>query len=45
MSTPFVCHVEWSTSDLAVLEKFLTQLFNWKFQTFAPNYLMYIPKL
>jgi uncharacterized protein len=43
MSTPFVCHVEWSTPDPAVLEKFLMQLFNWKFQTFAPNYLMYIP--
>jgi uncharacterized protein len=43
MSTPFICHVEWATPEPAVLEKFLTQLFNWNFQTFAPNYLMYMP--
>ena len=43
MSTPFVCHVEWGTPDPAVLEKFLSQLFNWRFQTFAPNYIMYLP--
>jgi predicted enzyme related to lactoylglutathione lyase len=43
MSTPFICHVEWGTSDPFVLEKFFTQLFNWKFQVFAPNYLIYMP--
>jgi predicted enzyme related to lactoylglutathione lyase len=43
MSTPFICHVEWGTPDPTVLEKFLTQLFNWQFQVFAPNYIMYIP--
>ena len=43
MSTPFICHVEWGTHNPALLEKFLTQLFSWQFQTFAPNYLMYIP--
>jgi predicted enzyme related to lactoylglutathione lyase len=43
MSTPFVCHVEWGSPDPAVLEKFLSQLFGWQFQSFAPNYLMYLP--
>jgi hypothetical protein len=43
MSTPFVCHAEWGTHDPAALEKFLTQLFGWQFQAFAPNYLMYLP--
>lgn len=43
MSTPFVCHVEWGTPSPAILEKFLTQLFSWHFQTFAPNYLIHIP--
>lgn len=43
MSTPFICHVEWGTPTPAVLEKFLTELFGWKFQPFAPNYLIYIP--
>ena len=43
MSTPFICHVEYNTPDPAVLEKFFTQLFGWKFQPFAPNYLIYIP--
>ena len=43
MSAPFVCHVEWGTPDPAVLEKFLTELFSWQFQAFAPNYLMYLP--
>ena len=43
MSIPSICHVEWGTTDPAVLSKFLTALFNWQFQTFAPNYLMYLP--
>ncbi len=44
MSQPFVCHVKWGTSDPAVLERFLSQLFGWKFQAFAPGYLMYLPE-
>lgn len=44
MSQPFVCHVEWGASDPAVLERFLSQLFGWKFQAFAPGYLMYLPE-
>lgn len=44
MSTPFVCHVEWGTTTPTILEKFLTDLFGWKFQTFAPNYLICIPE-
>lgn len=43
MSTPFVCHVEWSTPQPTELEKFLRELFGWQFQTFAPNYLIYLP--
>jgi hypothetical protein len=43
MSTPFICHVEWGTTDPASLEKYLTQLFGWEFQAFAPGYSMYIP--
>lgn len=43
MSTPFVCHVEWATSQPAVLEKFLVDLFGWQFQSFAPNYFIYLP--
>jgi uncharacterized protein len=43
MPAPFVCHVEWGTPDPAALEKFLAQLFGWKFQSFAPNYWMYLP--
>lgn len=43
MSTPFVCHVEWGTPAPTVLEKFLVQLLDWQFQTFAPGYLIYIP--
>lgn len=44
MPEPFVCHVEWGASDPAVLERFFSQLFGWKFQTFTPGYLMYLPE-
>jgi predicted enzyme related to lactoylglutathione lyase len=43
MASPFICHVEWGTLTPDVLETFLTQLFGWQFQPFAPNYLIYIP--
>jgi predicted enzyme related to lactoylglutathione lyase len=43
MSTPFVCHVEWATQSPALLEKFVTELFDWQFQAFAPGYLMHLP--
>ena len=43
MPEPFVCHVEWGTPDPAVLDKFFSQLFGWKFQTFAPGYWIYLP--
>lgn len=43
MSIPFVCHVEWASKDPGALEKFLTELFGWQFQTFAPSYWMYLP--
>jgi predicted enzyme related to lactoylglutathione lyase len=43
MSTPFICHIEWGTSDPATLEKFLTQLFGWQFQAFSPNDLIDVP--
>ena len=42
MTTPFICHVEWGTPDPDVLQKFLTQLFGWGFQAFAPNYMIYL---
>jgi predicted enzyme related to lactoylglutathione lyase len=43
MTTPFICHVEWGTTDPAALQKFLNQLFGWEFQSFSPNYLIYMP--
>jgi predicted enzyme related to lactoylglutathione lyase len=43
VTTPFVCHVEWGTPDPDSLQKFLNQLFGWKFQAFTPEYLMYMP--
>jgi len=43
MTTPFLCHVEWSTTDLASLQEFLTRLFGWEFQALAPGYLIYMP--
>jgi predicted enzyme related to lactoylglutathione lyase len=43
MSAPFICHIEWGTPDPALLEKFLTQLLSWQFQTFAPNDFIYVP--
>ncbi len=43
MPTPFICHIEWGTPNPAMLEKFLTQLFSWQFQTFASNDLIYVP--
>jgi predicted enzyme related to lactoylglutathione lyase len=42
MTTPFICHVEWGTPDPDALQKFLTQLFGWEFQSFAPNYMIYL---
>ena len=41
MSTPFICHIEWGTPDPAMLEKFLTQLFSWQFQTSSHDNLIY----
>ncbi|MBM3124506.1 MAG: hypothetical protein FJZ87_05450 [Chloroflexi bacterium] len=42
MTTPFICHVEWGTTDPESLRKLLYQLFGWGFQSFAPNYLIYV---
>lgn len=44
MTTDFVCHVEWGTSDPAGLSRFMANLFGWQFQEFAPDYLMYLPE-
>jgi hypothetical protein len=43
MTAPFICHVEWGTSDPESLRSFLNEMFGWVFQSFAPNYLIYIP--
>ena len=43
MTTPFICHVEWGTPVPQGLHKFLTQLFGWEFQSFAPHYMIYLP--
>lgn len=43
MTTPFICHIEWGTLDPDILQKFLTHLFGWEFQSFAPNYMVYLP--
>ncbi len=42
MTAPFICHIEWGTPYPAVLEKFLTQLSIWQFQTIAHNDLAYV---
>jgi uncharacterized protein len=44
MNTPFICHVEWGTSDPESLQKFLNQLFGWEFHPFTPDYLIYLPE-
>lgn len=44
MTTPFVCHAEWGTTEPESLQAFLTDLFGWEFQVFAPGYMMYLPK-
>ncbi len=42
MSNPIV-HVEWGTTQLDGLRAFLSELFGWQFQSFAPNYWMAFP--
>jgi len=43
MTTPYISHVEWGTEDPDELETFLSQLFGWQFDRFAPNYRIYLP--
>jgi predicted enzyme related to lactoylglutathione lyase len=35
------CHVEWSSTDLERTKNFLNGLFEWKFEPFGDNYLMF----
>jgi uncharacterized protein len=44
MSTPFICHVEWGTSDPKSLQVFLSNLFGWEFISLTPDYLMHMPE-
>jgi predicted enzyme related to lactoylglutathione lyase len=44
MTTPFICHVEWGTPAPELMHRFLNHLFGWEFQTFTPEYLIYMPE-
>jgi predicted enzyme related to lactoylglutathione lyase len=44
MSTPFIFHVEWGTSDPKTLQGFLSDLFGWEFISLTPEYLMHLPE-
>lgn len=41
MGKNFICHIEWSTTDLAKTSTFLEQLFGWAFTPFGDSYLVF----
>ena len=43
MAKHSVCHFEWSSTDLERTQKFLENLFDWKFQAWGDEYLMFTP--
>ena len=43
MAKHSVCHFEWSSTDLERTKSFLTGLFDWKFQAWGDEYLLFNP--
>jgi predicted enzyme related to lactoylglutathione lyase len=41
MAKHSVCHFEWSSTDLERTKKFLEGLFDWKFQAWGDEYLLF----
>jgi predicted enzyme related to lactoylglutathione lyase len=41
MSIHAVTHVEWVSKDPATLKKFLSEIFEWKFESFGEGYDLY----
>ncbi|MBU7014011.1 MAG: VOC family protein [Theionarchaea archaeon] len=38
-----ICHIEWSSTDLERTKKFLSGLFEWEFEYWGENYLLFSP--
>jgi len=38
-----ICHIEWSSTDLERTRKFLSGLFNWKFDSWGDKYILFKP--
>ena len=43
MAKHAICHIEWSSTDLERTKTFLSGLFDWKFESFGEDYLMFKP--
>ena len=43
MAKHAVCHFEWSSTDLERTKQFLSGLFDWKFEPWGDEYLMFTP--
>jgi len=41
MAKHAICHVEWGSTDLEKTKNFLAGLFDWKFEPFGEEYLMF----
>jgi predicted enzyme related to lactoylglutathione lyase len=38
-----ICHIEWSSTDLERTKKFFSGLFDWEFEYWGENYLLFSP--
>lgn len=38
-----ICHIEWSSTDLEKTKTFLSGLFDWKFEAWGEEYLLFMP--
>lgn len=38
-----ICHIEWSSTDLEKTRTFLSGLFDWKFESWGENYIVFTP--
>jgi len=43
MAKHSICHIEWNCTDLARAQKFFGGLFEWKFEKWGEDYLMFKP--
>jgi predicted enzyme related to lactoylglutathione lyase len=43
MAKHAICHVEWSSTDLERTRAFLAGLFDWEFQAWGEDYLVFTP--